>query len=342
MVTTTVPADRQRYIGKFARVELLGKGAMGEVWRSWDTQLSRFVALKLLHRRDDVEMARFWREAQTAAGLSHPNLAALYEFGVHESQPFIAMQLVRGQTLKTFPRRDRRTLVRLVRDAARAVAYANESGVIHRDLKPENLMVETQGRTHRVYVMDFGLAHAVDNASITPGRVVGTPDYMPPEQARGDDVDARADVYALGATLYDLLSGRPPFRSKNILETMRRTQNEEPEPLRALDARIDADLETIVLTCLAKDPARRYASARELAEELTCWLDGLPIRARGSSASYRLKKFVVRRRAVLVPAAALLVAAAAVFAWPKPRSKPVVADSAAAGRSSRDRVKREA
>jgi serine/threonine protein kinase len=193
----TGPAAR---IGKYELVELLGEGGMGQVWKARDTDLGRWVAVKLLKNPEPEERARFRREAETAARLSHPNIAAVYEAG----DTFIAMQLIDGRTLAAMPRGDPRTLALRVRDAALAAHHAHRQGVIHRDIKPANIMIESAGGG-RVFVTDFGLARGmtVDSRLSASGVVVGTPAYMSPEQARGAPLDARTDVYSLGATLYD-------------------------------------------------------------------------------------------------------------------------------------------
>ena len=191
--------------GKFVTTARLGAGGMGEVWKAWDTGLHRWVALKFLKGGDDEEVLRFAREAQIAGKLSHPNIAAIYDVGSEQGRHYIAMQFVDGVTLKRFPADDRDALVRVVRDAALALQFAHEQGVVHRDVKPENLMVTSRAKpsTHpHVYVMDFGLARAVrgDSSLTVSGAIVGTPAYMPPEQAAGELrlVGPGSDVYSLG------------------------------------------------------------------------------------------------------------------------------------------------
>ncbi len=305
-------SDPSRRVGRYLRAAKLGAGGMGEVWKAWDAQLLRWVALKLLRGSDDEEIARFKREAQTAAALVHPNIAAIYEVGEDAGRHFIAMQFIEGQTLKTHPRHDRRALVRLLRDAARALAAAHARSVVHRDVKPENLMVAGD----RVFVMDFGLARSVRQPSgiTVSGMVIGTPAYMSPEQAAGGRADARADVWGLGATLYELLTDRVPFDGDTIVDILTRVAADEPRRPRSIDSRIDRDLETIVLKCLEKDPRRRYAGAGELADDLSHWLDGEPIAARPSTIAYRLYKRIARRPLVwgLGTVASIAVAIAAV------------------------------
>ncbi|MBI2899340.1 MAG: tetratricopeptide repeat protein [Planctomycetes bacterium] len=301
--------------GKFVRVLLLGKGGMGEVWKAWDTALGRWVALKWLHNQNPTVVRRFRREAELAGRLTHPGIARIYEVG----ESWIAMQLIDGPTLANFPRGDRRRLVRLLRDAALAVHAAHETGVVHRDLKPQNLMVEGA----HVFVLDFGLAREMqgDSSLTKSGGVFGTPNYMPPEQARGRarEVGVRSDVYSLGATLFDLLAGRPPFLADTEYDVLDRVIRTDAPDVRTLARGVDEDLATIVMKCLEKDPSRRYPTARGLAEDLTRYLNGEAILAHPPSASYRLRKFLGKRRAILAAAGIGLAVAAAVSAVFIPR-----------------------
>ncbi|MBI3858249.1 MAG: tetratricopeptide repeat protein [Planctomycetes bacterium] len=311
-------ADPANNLGKYVKVDRLGAGGMGEVWRGWDRELRRWVALKFLHYEDPGQLARFRREAQTAAALNHPHIASVYEVGETKGRPFIAMQYIAGRTLDSVPRNNPRALIELVRDAALAIHYAHEQGVVHRDLKPANLMVETAGGKQRLFVMDFGLAKAtaVDSSLSLSGQVLGTPAYMAPEQASGDSarVSARSDVYALGATLYELFADRPPFQETEVYALLKKVVDEDPVLLGRRNPRVERELETIVMKCLEKDPAQRYATARELAEDLDRWLKGEAIRAHPPSAVYRLRKFVGRRKAILAVAAAGVAVAAVLLA----------------------------
>jgi len=295
-------------VGRYVRTERLGAGGMGEVWKAWDTELSRWVALKFLRVDALDERARFEREAQTVARLNHPNIAAVHEIGADpRGRPFIAMQFVAGPTLQRFPRGDRRLLVELVRDAALAVHHAHRNGVVHRDLKPSNLMVETVDGRPRVFVMDFGLAKQTDSdvSLSATGTIVGTPAYMAPEQATGrrELIGPRSDVYALGATLYELMADHPPFQASTALEVLSLIQTRDPGRLPS----VERDLETIILHCLQKDPARRYPSAAALADDLARYLQGESIAARPPTAGYRLRMFVRRRKALVATAAAAVI-----------------------------------
>ncbi|MCI0585801.1 MAG: serine/threonine protein kinase [Planctomycetes bacterium] len=322
------PADA---LARYALGRELGRGAVGVVYEARDLELDRLVALKLLSRTAELSpgaRARFLHEARAAARLSHPFIAAVYD----ANEAFIAMQLVDGHDLAKSPARDPRLAATLLRDAALAVHYAHSQGVVHRDLKPANLMA-TSDPTPRVYVMDFGLAKEteIDAKLSRSGTIVGTPSYMAPEQARGGGaIDARTDVYGLGATLYDQLAGRPPFRGESIVETLRQVIEDEPLPLRALVPGTDRDLATIVATCLAKGPERRYASALALAGDLDRWLSGEVILARPASLAYRARRFVAKRQGALVAAGAaagLSVLLVAPF-WLQARERRAVAEDA--------------
>ncbi len=290
-----------RRFGEYELQERLAEGGMGIVYRARHTGLHRTVALKMIrsgHFAGAEELRRFRQEARAAAHLDHPNVVPVYEVGEHEGMHFFTMKLAVGGCLTVrgpMPPRDAGTLLAKV---ARAVHYAHQHGVLHRDLKPSNILMESGDEP---VVSDFGLARLTqEGADITlQGSVLGTPAFMAPEQARGACTTA-SDIYSLGAVLYALLSGAPPFSGASHYEIMRRTVEEDPRPLGLPNSA--RDLEVICLKCLRKEPAGRYASAEALADDIMRWLRGEPIHARIISGWERLLKWARRR-----PAQAALV-----------------------------------
>jgi serine/threonine-protein kinase len=305
------PANR---FGKYVLVRELGHGGMGVVYLAWQSDLRRFVALKFIKGIEGSEdLARFEREARTAAALVHPNIVPVYEVGELDGKHYYSMMLVRGMPLdahlhgSTPPLRQ---VVRWIADALAAVHYANEQGVIHRDIKPANLMIGDDGR---VYVMDFGLARwNKPGSSLTAsGMAVGTPAYMSPEQAAGrvHGLDGRSDVYSFGATLYEVLAGRPPFEGTGISVMMALT-TEDPVPPRRLRPDAPADLEVVCLRAMDKDPGRRYGSCGDFAADLRRWLDGEPILAKPAGAVSKIARRIRKHKLL---SAALATAAVASF-----------------------------
>ncbi len=302
---------RQFAGGKYLLVQEVGHGGMGVVWKAWQTDLKRYVAVKVLIGTmwTDVELKRFYREAQLAASLSHPNIASIYELGAHEGKHYMVMEFVEGDSLarlmtpimnksgtqRAMKQLPARKAIEILRDSALAVDYAHTKKIIHRDLKPHNIMV--QKADGRVFVMDFGLAKPIrkEDSITLSDAIVGTPQYMSPEQARGDTVDRRTDVFSLGAVLYHVLTSKPPFDGHSPGEIMMSVLADDPPPMRKLNPRIHADVETICLKALDKDRDRRYASAKELADDLGRYLEGEPITARPLSTRERAWKELRRR-----------------------------------------------
>ncbi|HEX6255329.1 MAG TPA: Stk1 family PASTA domain-containing Ser/Thr kinase [Euzebyales bacterium] len=271
----TLLAGRYRLLGS------VGRGGMADVQRAFDEQLDREVAVKILHARyaDDPNfLLRFRREAQSAASLNHPNIVSVYDAGETDGRPFIVMELVRGRSLRDLTRSERITAGRateIVGDAALALDYAHEHGLIHRDIKPGNIMVSTDGE---VKVTDFGIARAVNAETITEtAAVFGTAAYVSPEQAQGDTVDRRTDVYSLGCVLYELLTGRQPFHADSPVALAYQHVSTMPEPPSELSDESTPELDAITLKAMAKDPDDRYQTAREFNADLERARAGVPI-----------------------------------------------------------------
>jgi WD40 repeat protein len=307
-----IPID---LLGDYALLEELGQGGMGRVYKAWQRRLGRLVALKVIRSGTAAtgdDRLRFRTEAEAAARLDHPNIVPVYEVGEHDGYAYIAARYVDGGPLSRHLDRfrdDPCAAARLLAALARAVHHAHERGVLHRDLKPGNVLLEWRAGDPGPpvpYVTDFGLARLLDQDSglTQTGELVGTPRYMAPEQASGGAaaITTATDVHGLGAILYALLTGCSPFTGASVLETLERVKGTEPHPPRRLNPKVDRDLETICLTCLAKDPRRRYSSALALAEDLESWLGHRPIAARPATTRERLAKWVRRR-----PAAAAFI-----------------------------------
>lgn len=313
----------------FAGYELLDdigqEGGMGSVYRARETHSNRIVALKMLRidrMRSEELVHRFQLEVRTAANLQHPNLLPIFDVGEHHGQLYYTMKLASGGSLArqlrdhrwSIPRSDsatalqtQRAIGRLLKSAADAVHHAHERGVLHRDLKPGNLLLDEDGA---VYVSDFGLAKQLgSDAELTRTQgLLGTPAYMAPEQAEpgGRNVTARTDVWALGAILYELLTGSPPFTGETPLQLLDAIRTREPRAPSAVHPLLDRDLVVICLKCLEKDPARRYASAADLAADLDCFLESKPISARASTRTELLVKWWTRNPVVAPLATGLL------------------------------------
>jgi WD40 repeat protein/serine/threonine protein kinase len=320
------PGTRVRYFGDYELLEEVGRGGMGVVYKARQASLNRIVALKMIlagELANDDDVRRFHAEAEAAAKLDHPGIVPVYEVGQHDGQHYFAMAFVEGESLARQMAQGLpapREAAELIRKVADAVAYAHGEGVIHRDLKPANILLDKNGQPR---LTDFGLAkrlhgepgaspihgepgaspiHGEPGASApggltATGQILGTPSYMPPEQASGQRgaVGPLSDVYSLGAVLYCLLTGRPPFQAANAFDTLMQVLEREPLAPRQLNAAVPRDLETICLKCLAKEPRRRYASAAALAGDLRLYLNGEPIKARPVGKPERLWRWCRRK-----------------------------------------------
>jgi serine/threonine-protein kinase len=328
----------------------LGRGGMGVVYKARHLELNRLVALKMVLAGPHAgpgQLARFRTEARAVARLQHPNIVQIYEIGEHQGLPYFSLELIEGGSLAEKIARQPQPAgdaARLVEALARAVGYAHECGIVHRDLKPANVLLASGGREPPVRdseaegptggsrpplaawvpkIADFGLAKLLeqegDAGPTQTGAILGTPSYMAPEQAQGHGpaVGAAADQYALGAILYDLLTGRPPFQGTTLLETLEQVQTREPVPPSQLLDKVPADLETICLKCLQKDPRRRYPDVGALADDLRRFLDGKPILARPVGSAERVARWARRnpRVAGLLAAVATLLVALLAVSW---------------------------
>jgi eukaryotic-like serine/threonine-protein kinase len=317
------------YFGDYELLEEIARGGMGVVYRARQVSLNRLIALKMIvagQLASPAQIQRFHTEAEAAASLDHPNIVPIYEVGEHEGQSYFTMRFVEGGTLahkisdfqwpigdgprgKANPRvtsgawtkaqiKDQKSkIVRLMIQVARAVHHAHQRGIIHRDLKPGNILLDSKGEP---FVSDFGLAKALEkegDLTRTVG-ILGTPSYMSPEQAQGKPLTTSSDLFSLGTILYQLLTGLPPFRKENAMEILRSLVEEEPRRPRSVSPDLDADLETICLKCLEKDPARRYGSTEALADDLQHWLDGEPIQARATNSWEKTVKWARRKPAM--------------------------------------------
>ena len=308
-----------RLFGDYEIIQEIARGGMGVVYRARQISLNRTVALKKIlsgQFAGQEDLKRFQIEAEASAQLDHPGIVPVYDFGQVDGQYYFSMAYVEGDDLAKRIRErpvEPETAAAMMVKIAQAVGYANAQGVIHRDLKPNNVLLDQQGEPK---VTDFGVAkqQGTDSELTAQGQILGTPSYMPPEQAagQGDQVDQRSDVYALGAILYALLTGRPPFQSGTAIETMNQVLNQEPVPISKLNASIARDLETICLKCLQKDPSRRYVSADALAEELRRYLSDEPILARPPARMEQLGRWVRKNKTTAISAA--VVAAALIIA----------------------------
>lgn len=280
--------------GRYIQLQLIGQGGMARVFRAYDPILSRTIALKLLYEESEKLML----EARNQARVEHENVCKVYEVGEVEGRQYICMQYVQGKTLGDVAgEMNLKEKVDVVRKISDAVHAAHKNGLVHRDIKPSNIMLErTDAGIWKPYILDFGLARVQAAPGITQkGVVVGTPLYMAPEQARSGKPDVRSDVYSLGATLYELIAGRPPFTGTSA-EVILKVLQEDPVSLHKIISGVPIDLETIVMKCLDKDPAARYESAKALAEDLRHYLEGEPISARPVSLPQRVWKRAKKNR----------------------------------------------
>ncbi len=322
--TEATVGDNVRYFGDYELLEEIARGGMGVVYKARQINLNRIVALKMIlagQLAGEEDVKRFYTEAEAAANLDHPGIVPIFEVGQHQGQHYFSMGYIEGQSLAQkvaggpLPPREAAELVQKI---CEAMAYAHERGVIHRDLKPANILLDQNGQPK---VTDFGLAKQMNVASSLTGtgQILGTPSYMAPEQANGqiDQVGPLADVYAIGAILYCILTGRPPFQAASALETLMQVVNREPPAPRELNPSIPVDLETICLKCLNKTSKNRYTTPAEISQELERFMNGHPILARPVSRRERAWRWCKRNPAIasLLVSATLGIVASVSLAW---------------------------
>ena len=301
-----------RYFGDYELISEIARGGMGVVFKARQVTLNRTVAVKMILKGEFAgpqDVQRFRAEAEAAGNLDHPNILPIHEVGEHEGQQYFSMKLVEGESLgnklSENPHPAIHSLVELLSRIARAVHFAHQRGILHRDIKPANVLIDQDGTP---YITDFGLAKRVegDSTLTQSGAIVGTPSYMAPEQARGErQLSTGVDVYSLGAILYEIITGQPPFKGSSVVDTLIQVREKEPENPRKLNPNADRDLSVVALKCLEKDSARRYESASALADDLDRWCRSEPILARPIGSLERGRKWV-RRNPVVATLVTLL------------------------------------
>lgn len=296
--TTDSSTFAQRTIGGYEIVDEIDRGGMGIVYRAKDLQLDRTVALKMIRAgrmASESDVQRFRAEAQAAAKLDHPGIVPIYEVGTHQGQPYFSMAFIEGAKLDDFHKKNElsvRDACQLVRDVAIAIDHAHQNGLVHRDVKPANILIDQAGRPR---VTDFGLAKNLekDDGLTSTGEILGSINYMAPEQAsaRGDLVDRMTDVYSLGAVLYYLCTGQPPFETDNPVDTLLKILDAQPVSADRLNPELDAEVVAICMRCLEKEPKNRYLTAAEFANEIDRYLKGEPVQAMRSGIMIRIRQW---------------------------------------------------
>ena len=301
-MSTTDGQDRRVIAGRYVLRGLLGQGGMADVELAYDEVLDRQVAVKMLHERytgDDSFVERFRREAQSAAALNHPNVVGVYDTGADNGRPFIVMEYIAGRSLRDIMRREGvlpRRAAEIGAEAAQALHFAHERGIVHRDIKPANIMIGDDGR---VKVTDFGIARAVNVESVTQtAAVFGTAAYVAPEQAQGQRVDGRTDLYALGCVLFEMLTGQQPFSGDTAVTLAYKHVSEAPPEPRSINPDIPPALSAVVLKAMAKDPAQRYQTGKDFADDLNRAVAGQQVAASaGQTAAYATTQAIPRQQA---------------------------------------------
>ena len=291
--------------GDYILLEELARGGMGIVYRARHKELNRIVAIKMIisgEYSSDLDVQRFQLEAKAAAQLDHPGIVPIYEINSHQGKPYFAMKLVEGGSLAENRKRfedDPRKTAQLVASAARAVHHAHQRGILHRDIKPANILLDEDDQP---LLTDLGLAKlSTGESNLTQtGAVLGTPSYMPPEQAKSSEsITTAADIYSLGAILYELLTGKPPHRGSTAMETMLQVIGDPVVPVREVNSQVDRNLELICMKCLQKDPDSRYGSADDVADDLESWLVGDPISIKPANVFTRAAQWIRHNQSIM-------------------------------------------
>jgi WD40 repeat protein/serine/threonine protein kinase len=305
--------------GDYELIEEIARGGMGKVFKARQVSLKRIVAVKVLLYGEfthDKFVKRFWSEAEAAASLQHPNIVIIHEIGTHKGQPYFSMDYISGKSLSDVIKEKAlapKRAAAYLKIIAEAIQHAHERGILHRDLKPSNILIDSAEQPR---ITDFGLARNMNGSAGTDSdSLIGSPNYMPPEQAMGETEALPAgDIYSLGAILYHMITGRPPVLAATLQETILELLHNEPVAPRLLNPSVPRDLETICLTCLNKDPLRRYSSAKSLASDLECFLSNRPIQARPSSAAVKMTRWCQRKPVAAAFLVTLFLAAAGAIA----------------------------
>ncbi len=322
--TTSKHVQSIGQLGQYELVQKLGEGGMGVVYKAYDPKLDRYVALKLmknLENASEKDIARFIEEAQSVAKLTHPGIVQIYDFGTLRDNgneyPYFTMEYVEGTTLdKLMENKElesKEQVLNIIVDVLEALEYAHSKGIIHRDIKPSNILIDKKGQ---IKIMDFGLAKNIESSvKLTQtGSAMGTPSYMPPEQARGNDPTRRNDIYSTGAMLYEMFASHPPFVGKEVMEVLNKILHEEPVPVKKRRSRIyrgirkDEDLNTIIMKMIEKFPEDRYQTAQEAAEDIQRYLAGREIKARPLSRGEKFKRYLKRNKKLFIPGLILFIA----------------------------------
>jgi tetratricopeptide (TPR) repeat protein/predicted Ser/Thr protein kinase len=307
------------FAGRYQIIEELGKGGMGAVYKAFDTQINEEVAIKLIRPEiaaNEKTLERFSNELKLARKISHKNVCRMYHLEKGEKAPYISMEYLEGEDLKSIIRKKgklkEKEAIDITQQVCEGLAEAHRLGVVHRDLKPQNIMIDKDGQ---VKIMDFGIARSLEAPGVTKtGMIIGTPDYISPEQAEGEEVDQRADIYSLGVILYEMVTGGLPFRGETALSVAFKHKSQLPTDPRKLSAGVSDDLARLILICMEKDRDRRYQTAAELLNDLRNIEEGFPLGTKIKPRRATFASALIRWR-LLIPALAVMIAIIAVLIW---------------------------